>query len=65
MTEEKLVLELPEKVLKKQKGYYIGEDIIDFIKDEAQRLSEPFAPVSENTVLTAIVNFYRTHRTEG
>jgi len=49
-----LELELPEKVTKKNKGYYISTDIIQYIKDEADRLD-----VSENDIFTAIVRCYQ------
>ncbi len=52
-------LELPEKSTKKRKGYYIPQDIIDYIKDESTRLTTAENDVSENDVLTAIVRCYQ------
>jgi len=49
-----LDLEIPKKVVKKNKGYYLAEDIIQFVKDEAKRLK-----CSENDVFTAIVVQYQ------
>lgn len=49
-------LDLPDKVSKKQKGFYIEETIIDFIKNESIRLG-----VSENVLLVSIVKFYQLH----
>lgn len=49
-----LDLEIPKKVVKKNKGYYLSEDIIQFIKDEAKRLG-----CSENDIFTAIVVQYQ------
>ena len=51
-------LKLREKPYKKSKGYYLKEETIQFIKDEAVRLSSDADYVSENDVLTAIVDFY-------
>jgi len=53
-------LELPEKSTKKRKGYYLPQDIIDYIKDESERLSTVKKdPVSENDVFIAIVRCYQ------
>lgn len=55
---------LPEKSTKKRKGYYIPQDVIDFIKSVADKLSAPGPSgskkelVSENDVLTAIIRSY-------
>ena len=63
--QQPLELELPEKSTKMRKGYYIPKDIIDYIKNESDRLSTPGSPgtkkkiVSENDVLTAIVICYQ------
>ena len=48
-----LELEIPEKVPKMTKGYYLPEKLIQDIKDTAEEAEE-----SENTILTAIINFY-------
>ena len=52
--QQALDLEIPKKVAKKNKGYYLAESIIQFIKDEAKRLN-----CSENDVITAIVVQYQ------
>ena len=52
--QQPLELEIPEKVAKKKKGYYIPVWIINFIKDESDRLG-----VSENDIFTAIVRCYQ------
>jgi len=54
-------LNIPDKIVKKQKGYYIDVKLIKFIKLKAQRLTTEAGgeKVSENDVLTAIINFYR------
>jgi len=52
-------LELNRKVAKKSKGYYLPVTVIDFIKSEAERLTTPDSPVSENAVLVAIVKCYQ------
>lgn len=52
--QQALDLELPKKIAKKNKGYYLPEEIIDFVKDEAKRLD-----ASENDVFTAIVRYYQ------
>ena len=57
--QQPLELELPKKSTKKRKGYYIPLEIIEYIKDEADRLTKPKKPVSENDVLTAIVRCYQ------
>ena len=63
--QQPLELELPEKSTKKKKGYYLSQEIIDYIKDESDRLSIPGSPgtkkkiVSENDVLTAIIICYQ------
>lgn len=54
-----LELELPKKILKKNKGYYLPQDVIDFIKDVSSARTKPKQPVSENDVLVAIVRFYQ------
>ena len=59
--------ELPRKVIKKTKGYYLPIDVIEFVKAESARLSIKPDPekkivgelVSENDVLTAIVRCYQ------
>lgn len=59
--------ELPRKVIKKTKGYYLPIDVIEFVKDESARLSIKPDPekkivgelISENDVLTAIVRCYQ------
>lgn len=48
-----LDLEIPERVPKKSKGYYIPETQIQAIKDTADDLGK-----SENEILTAIIHFY-------
>ena len=48
-----LELEIPEKIPKMNKGYYIPIKLIQDIKDTAEEAGE-----SENTILTAIINFY-------
>jgi hypothetical protein len=53
-----LGLDLPEKDKKKLKGFYLPIGTIKFIKAEAKRLSTKKDKVSENMVLTAIVDFY-------
>ena len=55
---------IPKKVFKKQKGYYLSETIIEFIKDEAERQSDDGHIVSENDTITAIINFYIKHRSK-
>lgn len=52
--QQALNLEIPKKVLKKNKGYYLDDDIIMFIKGEAKRLK-----CSENAIFTAIVVQYQ------
>ncbi len=52
--QQALDLEIPKKVQKKNKGYYLGEDIIQFVKNEAKRLK-----CSENAIFTAIVVQYQ------
>tara|TARA_R110002096_G_C14661910_1_gene728301 strand:- start:2057 stop:2302 length:246 start_codon:yes stop_codon:yes gene_type:complete len=53
--QQPLDLDIPKKIAKKNKGYYLPEEeIIDFVKDEAKRLK-----TSENEVLVAIVRFYQ------
>lgn len=49
-----LDLEIPKKVTKKQKGYYIPVAMIQFIKDEAERLG-----CSQNDIFTALVVQYQ------
>ena len=55
----KAVLRIPVKKKKRNKGYYLSEEVIEFIKSESKRLSTKLKPVSENEVFTAIVNFYQ------
>ena len=52
------------KSSKKNKNFYLSTDVINFVKDEAKRLSNPKKKifVSENAVLTAIVEFYRSQK---
>ncbi len=52
--QQALDLEIPKKVQKKSKGYYISLDHIQFIKDEADRLV-----CSENEIITAIIVQYQ------
>ena len=52
--QQALELEIPKKVQKKNKGYYLAHSIIDFIKDESKRLK-----CSENDIFTAIVVQYQ------
>ena len=60
MSNKGLNLEIPKKVLKKAKNYYLPDDIIEFIKKTAGDLTEfNGVIVSENEVLIAIVNYYR------
>ncbi len=54
----KLGLDLPEKPKKKLKGYYLPLSTINFVKAEAKRLSTKATTISENVVLTAIIDFY-------
>lgn len=53
---KQLEIELPERIEKRQKSYYIPKDVIEFLKKEAERLG-----ASENDVLTGVVNFYRVN----
>ena len=57
--QQPLELELPPKSTKKRKGYFLPQDVIDYIKDESERLTEPGKIVSENDVFTAIVRCYQ------
>ena len=52
--QQALDLKIPKKVVKKQKGFYLAESMIKFIKDEATRLK-----CSENDVITAIIVQYQ------
>jgi hypothetical protein len=56
-----LGLDLPERIEKKLKGYYLPLSTIKFVKDEAKRLSTKKVPVSENVLLKAIIDFYYKH----
>jgi len=57
---EQLVLDIPKQSPKKPKGYYLSQDIINFVKNEAEAYK-----VSENDVLTAIINYYRALKTNN
>jgi len=58
MTEisKKLDLKLPKKSVKKQKGFYLEIGVIEFFKEESAALE-----VSENILLTALVDFYKSN----
>ncbi len=57
--QEPLELELPKKSTKMRKGYYIPKDIVEYIKDESDRLTTDDKFVSENDVFIAIVRCYQ------
>lgn len=58
-SKKKLELELsiPEKVEKRQKGYYFSSELHDFVSEEAKKRQ-----ISDNVVLAAMIEFYRDHR---
>ncbi len=56
MSRNKLNFELPKRIEKKQKGFYVAVATIKFVKDESARLE-----VSENEFLEALVKFYKAH----
>lgn len=58
-------LDFPQKIKKRNKAYYLTEDTIQFVSDEAKRLSTKFEKVTENKVLTAIIDFYRNRDLKG
>ena len=51
-----LDLEIPEKIAKRNENYYLSEEIITYITNEANKRN-----ISRPVLLTAIINFYRTH----